>query len=90
MAGPTCPVEQAGSPCPPQPWTGTVRATAADGHEYETTTTNEGSFSMELPPGAYTVVAVTGAGLPQGVPQTVTVNTGTVRTITLQVDTGIR
>jgi Carboxypeptidase regulatory-like domain len=90
VAGPTCPVEQAGSPCPPQLWTGTVQATAADGHAYETATANDGSFSLALPPGSYTVVAVTGAGLPRGVPQTVTVNTGTPRTITLEVDTGIR
>ena len=29
--GPTCPVEIAGSPCPPGVWIGTVRATATNG-----------------------------------------------------------
>jgi carboxypeptidase family protein len=67
-----------------------VRATGTDGHAYETTTSNDGSFSVSLPPGSYTVVAVTATGLPHGVPQTVTVTAGAAQTITLQVDTGIR
>jgi len=67
-----------------------VQATGADGHTYETTTSNDGSFSLSLPPGTYTVVAVTGTGLPRGVQQSVTVNAGAAQTITLQVDTGIR
>jgi hypothetical protein len=90
VAGPTCPVEREGSPCPPRPWTGTVGATDEDGRSYSATTTDEGSFSMSVPPGSYTVVAVTGSGLPRGVPQTVTLSTGAEQTITLVVDTGIR
>ena len=30
-AGPTCPVERADSPCPPRPWSGSVRATDRNG-----------------------------------------------------------
>jgi hypothetical protein len=90
VAGPTCPVQREGSPCPPRPWTGSVEATDEDGRSYSATTTNDGSFSLSVPPGSYTVVAVTGSGLPRGVPQTVTLSTGAQQTITLVVDTGIR
>jgi carboxypeptidase family protein len=89
LAGPTCPVQRPDSPCPPVPWTGAVRATAADGSTFQTETDGSGHFRIEgLSPGTYTVEAVT-SGLPRGVPLTVSLADAD-RTVTLQVDTGIR
>ena len=89
VAGPTCPVERPGSPCPPVAWTGTVRATAADGSTFEARTDGGGRFRIGgLPPGTYTVEAVT-SGVPHAVPLTVRL-AGADRTVTLRVDTGIR
>ena len=89
-AGPTCPVEIQGSPCPPSLWTGTVRATAADGTTHETETDTAGLYRLALEPGTYTVVPVVdGAGPPTAKPATVTVGDAMQR-LDLQVDTGIR
>ncbi len=90
-AGPTCPVETIESPCPPAPWAGTVRATATDGETHQTTTDEQGAYSLALPPGTYEVVAVTGDGSPPfGVPASVTVTQGEDAQLDLAVDTGIR
>ena len=90
-AGPTCPVERPGSPCPPVPWTGTVRATAAGGSTFETTTDGQGAFELHLPDGTYTVApVVTGGGPPTAKPVQVTIAGGAMQTLDLQVDTGIR
>lgn len=58
-AGPDCPLEQQGSPCPEQRVPGAeVSATPADGGDAFTTTADaEGSFSLRLPPGSYDVTA---------------------------------
>jgi hypothetical protein len=90
-AGPTCPVERQGTPCPPAPWTGTVRATATDGSTFDTTTDGQGAYTLQLPDGTYTVSALTkGSGPPTASPVTVSVAGGAVQTLDLQVDTGIR
>ena len=89
-AGPTCPVEIQGSPCPPGAWTGTVRATASDGSTQETQTDADGGFRLALEPGTYTVVPVIeGSGPPIAKPVTVTVGDA-MQQLDLQVDTGIR
>ena len=88
--GPTCPVEQIGSPCPPGAWSGTVRATAADGTAHETSTASDGSYRLALPPGTYTVTPVVeGNGPPTAKPATVTVG-ATMQQLDLQLDSGIR
>jgi hypothetical protein len=88
-AGPTCPVERADSPCPPRPWTGTVRATDVNGKAFDTQTDPQGTYALHLPPGTYTVAAVT-SGMPSnGTPQTLTVGDAMLR-LDLRVDTGIR
>jgi hypothetical protein len=90
-AGPTCPVERQGTPCPPAPWTGTVRATATDGSTFDTTTDAQGAYMLQLPDGTYTVTAVTnGGGPPTASPVTVTVVGATMQALDLQVDTGLR
>ncbi|MGZ4132264.1 MAG: carboxypeptidase-like regulatory domain-containing protein [Actinomycetota bacterium] len=91
LAGPACPVERPESPCPPKPWSGTVRATGSDGSTYDTTAASDGRFAFTgLPDGSYTLVAVTSGGPPTGIPQQVDVPMRAQHTITLQVDTGIR
>jgi hypothetical protein len=91
LAGPQCPVEMEGSPCPPEPWVGTVRATDEDGTVYEDETDDQGRYAISLPPGTYEVVAVTEGGVPPtGEPQTVPVAEGQPLRLDLTVDTGIR
>jgi carboxypeptidase family protein len=91
LAGPACPVEVAGSPCPPFPWSGDVRATGADGSVHEVATDADGRYALSLPPGSYTIVAVTGSsGPPTAEPQDVSVTEGQTLHLDLQVDTGIR
>jgi carboxypeptidase family protein len=88
--GPTCPVEQLGSPCPPGVWTGTVRATSSDGAVHEVTTGSDGSYRLALAPGTYTVTPVVQTGGPPTAhPATVTVGT-TMQRLDLQLDSGIR
>lgn len=88
--GPTCPVQQAGSPCPPGMWTGTVRATSSDGAVEETITGSDGSYQLPLAPGTYTVTPVVeGSGPPTATSATVTVGT-TMQQLDLQLDSGIR
>ena len=90
-SGPTCPVERADSPCPPLAWTGTVRAMADDGATYEATTDASGAYRLFLPDGAYVVTPVLeGAGPPTAASVAVTVSGGEMRTLDLQVDSGIR
>ncbi|MDP9302459.1 MAG: carboxypeptidase-like regulatory domain-containing protein [Actinomycetota bacterium] len=89
-AGPTCPVERVGSPCPPAPWVGTVRATDDAGHGTETRTDDGGNYTLTLQPGSYQVVAVTDGGPPTGKPVTIVVQAGQPMDVDLTVDTGIR
>jgi len=89
-AGPTCPVEVQGSPCPPGVWTGTVRATGADGTIQETATNEQGGYLLALEPDTYSVVPlIEGTGPPIAKPVTVTVGDA-MQQLDLQVDTGIR
>ncbi|HEX3301185.1 MAG TPA: carboxypeptidase-like regulatory domain-containing protein [Actinomycetota bacterium] len=88
--GPMCPVQQAGLPCPPGTWTGTVRATSSDGAVQDTATAADGSYRLALAPGTYTVApVVAGSGPPMAKPATVTVGT-TMQQLDLQLDSGIR
>jgi hypothetical protein len=92
IAGPRCPVEQIGSPCPDQPFAGTVRASTLDGSVVaEVETDREGRFRIPLDPGSYVLVVVIAAGgPPTATPQPVRVDEGRFTSVTLQVDTGIR
>ena len=91
FAGPQCPVEQEGSPCPDLPFVGVVVA-SMDGREVARTETDAvGRFELALAPGTYALVAEGEAGrFPVGEPQDVIVPEGTFVAITLTVDTGIR
>jgi hypothetical protein len=88
--GPTCPVEIQGSPCPPGVWTGTVRATGADGSTHEVATDGNGRYDLVLAPGTYEIAPVTGSsGPPTATPVMVTVG-DSVQQLDLQLDSGIR
>ncbi len=94
VAGPTCPVQQAETPCPPKPVpdhqvtiktpNGTVVATA--------TTDAQGHFSVSVAPGDYLVEVSTGPGLGlrQTQPVQVTVVAGQSAYVKIELDTGIR
>jgi hypothetical protein len=91
LAAPQCPVEVAGSPCPPAPWEGTVVATGSDGGAQHTVATDAaGRFELPLEPGTYEVSIVSETSPPSAKPQTVTVEPGSFTEITVSVDTGIR
>jgi len=90
-AGPQCPVVVQGSPCPDRPWSGTVRVTTPDGDTVgEVETDAHGGFTIDLEPGSYEVLAVTGGRPPNASPEAVEVDVDTFTEVTLVVDTGIR
>jgi ABC-type glycerol-3-phosphate transport system substrate-binding protein len=91
LAGPQCPVEIQGSPCPDRPFEGTVIATdTATGDEFTVETDVDGRFELALAPGTYEVSIVSESHPPFAKPQTVEVEPGAFTRITVAVDTGIR
>jgi type 1 fimbria pilin len=91
LAGPQCPVELEGSPCPDRPFEGTVIATdTATGDKFTADTDSEGRFELALAPGRYEVSIVSESPPPFARPQTVDVEPGAFTRITVAVDTGIR
>lgn len=91
LAGPQCPVEIQGSPCPDRPFEGTVIATdTATGDEFTVETDVDGRFELALAPGTYEVSIVSESQPPFAKPQTVEVEQGAFTRITVAVDTGIR
>jgi hypothetical protein len=91
VAGPQCPVEVAGSPCPDLPFEGTVVATsAATGDRFTVETDADGRFELPLAPGTYEVSIDSPSPPPFAKPLTVTVRGGAFARVTVVVDTGIR
>lgn len=90
LAGPQCPVEVQGSPCPDLPWEGTVIATDAGSGAMTTVTTDEeGRFEFSLDPGTYRVT-IAASSPTSARPQTVVVEADSFTEIVIAVDTGIR
>jgi hypothetical protein len=94
-AGPTCPVETipADPACAPRPVAGAVLVFSdPDGHEVKRATSAEdGSFSVELPPGVYRVMAQAVEGLmATPAPMEVEVEAGPPTELQVSYDTGIR
>lgn len=91
-AGPACPVERAGTPCPDRPVGGaTVELLGADGKVVLGTVTDAtGSFRVRAPAGSYTVRATNTGGLPSQATESVTLAPGRASTVSLVVDSGIR
>jgi 5-hydroxyisourate hydrolase-like protein (transthyretin family) len=89
-AGPTCPVEQVGHPCPPQPVSATIKAQQARRTVTRTQSDSDGRYAMRLAPGRYTLVVQTGSQFPRCPTTPVTVPRNQVVTVDISCDTGIR
>lgn len=90
-AGPTCPVERAGQPCPPRPVSARIDAHAADGRVAASTQSGaDGSYRIGLTPGNYTLVVVTGSTYPRCPDTPVSVAPGAATRADISCDTGIR
>ena len=91
LAGPQCPVEVEGSPCPPLPWEGTIVVTdTTSGDEFTAATDPDGRFRVAVPPGTYDVSIAATSSPPSAKPSTVTVVDGAFADVVVSVDTGIR
>jgi type 1 fimbria pilin len=89
-SSPSCPVEIAGSPCPPRPLAIELVAVDASGEIAARFTSNaDGRFSVELPAGSYTIKPATQSRLPSGEAKA-TVTAGRTTTADLALDSGIR
>ena len=90
-AGPSCPVERVGQPCPPRPVSARVQARDAAGSTAASTTTDtQGHYALRLLPGTYTLTVVTSAGWPRCPNTPVTVSAGAPSRADISCDTGIR
>jgi hypothetical protein len=89
-AGPTCPVERIGHPCPPRAVVAEVEARAAGRVVASTRSRTDGTYRLELRGGTYTVVAVTQNMIPRCADRTVTVAATHTTSADITCDTGIR
>ena len=89
-AGPSCPVEQIGNPCPPVPVSARVEIRNASGRVVAATTSGgDGRYSVRVPAGVYTVVVVT-ATMPSCPPKPVHVRANAEVNADVTCDSGIR
>lgn len=91
LSAPSCPVERAGSPCPPRPVPGAEVTATRDGTTVARVRTGrDGLFDMSLAAGAYTITARQPRGIGSSAIKDVTVQAGAIVAVTLTVDSGIR
>jgi hypothetical protein len=92
LAGPQCPVEVVGSPCPDVPVKDTEVQAIQEGTVVASDQTDaDGRFQIPLPPGRYSIAAALGSSdLQTARPVVVTVKAGRFAETTISVDTGIR
>ena len=90
-AGPTCPVERPGQPCPPRPLVVTLQARDPSGRQVGAATSDAaGRYLIALPPGRYTLTAAGSSPLPRCPPTMVTIDADTATRADINCDTGIR
>jgi hypothetical protein len=89
-AGPTCPVERVGYPCPPRPVLATIRASVGSRVVASTRSAPDGSYRLELPMGTSTITAAPGSAFPRCNPRQVNVVSGDAIEVDISCDTGIR
>jgi hypothetical protein len=89
LAGPQCPVEIQGQPCPDEPVDVTLAFSQGTTTVATVQTASDGAFSVDLPAGTYNVTT-TGPQLPSLGPTQVTVPSGAHAWLELHLDTGIR
>jgi hypothetical protein len=89
---PACPTVQATSPCPRRPFEGTIVVSEADSGDIvaEAQTDRDGSFEIELAPGAYLALARDTTGAVGGAPLPFDVDAGRFTELDVPFDTGIR
>ena len=91
LAGPTCPVEQAGSPCPDTPVSGATVRLVGDGKVLARAVTDaHGAFTLAAPPGSYVVKATNVGGYRSNSSEPLELTATAPTTVTLHLDTGIR
>lgn len=90
LAGPTCPVERAGHPCPPRPVVADVEARAGERVVASSHSVIDGTYRLELADGTYTVIAVAKSLLPRCTPRNVTIVSGRPISADITCVTGIR
>jgi hypothetical protein len=91
VAGPQCPVQIAGQPCPPKPVSARVVVEDAAGHQVTAFTSDpQGRFRVQLPAGEYVLVSSGDPGSLLLKPVQVTVLAGRYADVQLMFDTGIR
>jgi hypothetical protein len=88
-AGPTCPVERVGHPCPARSVTATILATAGT-RVVASTRSSGGRYLLDLPIGTYTISAIPATAFPRCNPRQLTIVSAREIEINLQCDTGIR
>jgi hypothetical protein len=91
LSGPSCPVERAGSPCPPRPVAAADITVSRGGDTIARTRTDTlGRFVVRLGAGTYTVVARSPGALATTASAHVRITSGVTAQVTLTVDSGIR
>ncbi len=91
VAGPACPVEQAGTPCPPNPVpSALVQLLDESTVVAQTRTGADGRFHLLAPPGRFMVPVASEIGLPSEVMKSVRLRTGDTTTVEMMLDSGIR
>jgi hypothetical protein len=86
-----CPVVQAGTPCPDQPYQAVLQVEDERGQLVaEVETDAVGEFSVALTPGEYVIVPQSPDGFTQAQEQAVTVTANQFTQITINYDSGIR
>jgi hypothetical protein len=93
LAGPTCPVQTTDTAgCAPAPVVGSVEFWQGDTSTGEVSIREDGSFSVNVPVGTYSVKVVANAtnGFPVCKESTITVQADTTQQLHIECDTGIR
>jgi hypothetical protein len=89
LATPGCPVERPGEKCPPLPVVAPIVFLNDDKEVARATSGADGSFTISLAAGSYSVQVQTPDGMPSCPTTSLTVSTGPV-TISIECDSGIR
>jgi len=87
--GPTCPVEQAGNPCPDRPLATELQIVRGTDVVASVRSGEDGGFRVALDPGSYTIRSAR-PGLPSLRPVEATVRPHAFTSVTLTFDSGIR
>ena len=89
LATPGCPVERPGEKCPPIPVVAPIVFLNGDNEVARVTSSADGSFTISLAAGSYSVEVQAPGGMPSCSTTPLTVSTGPV-TIAIECDSGIR